>query len=198
MNRVKEEFLLSVIFVGKWILLGVGILGLLYAAIYLAYHKSYFDPRIEAFNIEISELKDQKTVVEIKKKSLDASLVDLQHKIESIDLPKARKHSAKAKANLDTFGVSISDKVQFWKQGSEAEEKAKLEYNEAIEQQSKLEDELQKMLNDSERLNAEILKKKEEIGDISAAVAKKEKERNKVGTGVLGVIPWVAGILGLT
>ncbi len=60
MQKVKEEFFLSVIFVLKWLSLGLGALAIVYFAISLAYHKSYYEPLIQEYDLEISELKKKK------------------------------------------------------------------------------------------------------------------------------------------
>ena len=64
MDKVKEEFFLSLIFILKWLSLGLGALGILYFAISLAYHKSYYDPLIKEYDLEISELHKEKEAVE--------------------------------------------------------------------------------------------------------------------------------------
>ena len=64
MQKVKEEFFLSLIFVAKWLLLVLGTLGILYFAISRAYQTYYYDPLIKEYQVKSAEFNKEKTTAE--------------------------------------------------------------------------------------------------------------------------------------
>ena len=81
MQKVKEEFFLSLIFVLKWLSLALGVLGILYFAISLAYHRSYYDPLMKKYELEIAELHKQKTENETSLSRLQQTLNQIETQI---------------------------------------------------------------------------------------------------------------------
>lgn len=112
-NKVKEEFYLSLIFVAKWLMLGLGIVGILYFAIYLAYHKSYHDPLMEKYDLEIAELVEQKNSL-VKSKNiislaLQANLEKKKGQEKKLSEVKTRLEKIEHKKN--ELGLSTADKA---------------------------------------------------------------------------------------
>ena len=201
MQKVKEEFLLSVIFVAKWLTLALGALGIIYFAISLAYHRSYYDPLIKEYELEISELNKQKVAAENSLDTMRITLDDIHAKIDilqKIEIPAAKKAIALQEEKIESLDEDFIDKYNPF---SEKNGKAKQIYEErdkAVDHKEKLDEQLED-LHMTQAVRAEeksdILDK---INQIDIFISVEEHEKEKVGTGALGVLPWLLGILGLT
>ena len=201
MQKVKEEFLLSVIFVAKWLTLALGALGIIYFAISLAYHRSYYDPLIKEYELEISELNKQKVAAENSLDTMRITLDDIHAKIDilqKIEIPAAKKAIALQEEKIESLDEDFIDKCNPF---SEKNGKAKQIYEErdkAVDHKEKLDEQLED-LHMTQAVRAEeksdILDK---INQIDIFISVEEHEKEKVGTGALGVLPWLLGILGLT
>ncbi len=201
MQKVKEEFLLSVIFVAKWLTLALGALGVLYFAISLAYHRSYYDPLMKEYELEISELNKQKVDAETSLNILKTTLDDIHTKIvmlKKTEIPAAKKALALHEKKIESLNESIIDKYNPF---NEKSDKAKQFYKEkdiAVYHKEKLDEQLE----DLRMTHAVKTEEKNEILDkidqIEIFISVEEHEKEKVGTGALGVLPWLLGILGLT
>ena len=60
MNKVQEKMWLAVIFVGKRVILALSLIGVVYFAVWLAYQKIVFEPKINEFNYEVTLLQEEK------------------------------------------------------------------------------------------------------------------------------------------
>jgi len=201
MQKVKEEFFLSVIFVAKWLTLALGALGILYFAISLAYHRSYYDPLIKEYELEIAELNKKKVDAETSLNVMKITLNKIQTKIDILkktDIPAAKKAVTLHEEKIESLNESIIDKYNPF---SEKSDKVKQVYNEkdkAVDHKEKLDEQLEDLYM-TQAVKAEekfdILTK---VDQIEIFISVEEHEKEKVGTGALGVLPWLLGILGLT
>ena len=201
MQKVKEEFFLSLIFITKWLALSLGGLGIIYFAISLAYNKSYYDPIIKAYDLKITELVRQKNNSETSKERSELFINESNKeidKLKNIDVPNIQKELVLNSKKIKALNESVIDKYNpFSKRNSEAK---KLD-SDKISLQNKISS-LEKQLTefkDSRDEETKILGYTEEtISEIKIAISVEEKNKERVGTGSLGVLPWLAGILGLT
>ncbi len=201
MQKVKEEFFLSVIFVLKWLSLGLGALAIVYFAISLAYHKSYYDPLIQEYDLEIAALKKNKIDSEASLNSMNISLHEIQAKIDMLkktDIPAAKNAIALHEKKIESLNENIIDRYNPFIEKSHKVKQVYQERDAAIEHKEKLDDQLEdlrmtqavKAVSRSEMLDR--------INQIEIFISVEEHEKERVGTGALGVLPWLLGILGLT
>jgi len=201
MQKVKEEFFLSVIFVLKWLSLGLGALAIVYFAISLAYHKSYYDPLIQEYDLEIATLKKNKIDSEASLNSMNISLHEIQAKIDMLkktDIPAAKNAINLHEKKIESLDEDIIDRYNPFIEKSDKVKQVYQERDAAIEHKEKLDDQLEdlrmtqavKAVSRSEMLDR--------INQIEIFISVEEHEKERVGTGALGVLPWLLGILGLT
>lgn len=202
MSRVKEEFLVALIFVGKWLGLGFGAIAVLYFGISLAYHKTYLNPRIASIDLEVSKLVEQTQLAETHAQDSRKKLVAIEKTIRRIErkkLPKAEKAVDKASQKLESCEQTFWDKIPIpGRTKSECLANADAQLLEAKENMQIILDSLQSYRDEqsgnqetiSERL-AEIEKYEKEIHDLES---KKIEIRNDVKAPLL----WAAALLGLT
>ena len=201
MQRVKEEFFLSLIFVLKWLSLALGILGILYFAISLAYHRSYYDPLMKKYEFEIAELHKQKTQNETSLSSLQQALNQIETKIYTLkqtQIPAAKEAISLHEKKIDALNEDFIDRYNPFSEKSEEIQKIYDERDKAVELKEKLDEELQDLLMTQavkSEMKSEMFQK---IDQINIFISVEENEKEKVGTGSLGVLPWLFGILGLT
>ena len=113
MQKVKEEFLLSVIFVAKWLTLALGALAILYFAISLAYHKSYYDPLIKEYELEIAELNKKKVEEKASLDTLQLTLDQIETKIDLLkktEIPAAKKAIALHEEKIESLNEDFIEK----------------------------------------------------------------------------------------
>lgn len=201
MQKVKEEFLLSVIFVLKWLSLALGALAILYFAISLAYHRSYYDPLMKEYELEIAELKNKKAEEKASLETLQHTLDQIETKINILrqtEIPSAKKAIALHEKKVESLDEDFIDRYNPFNERDGKVKKIYEERNKAVDHKEKLEEQLED-LRMTQAVKAEskseILEKIDQI-DIFISVEEHEKER--VGTGALGILPWLLGILGLT
>lgn len=201
MQKVKEEFFLSVIFVLKWLSLGLGALAIVYFAISLAYHKSYYEPLIQEYDLEIATLKKNKIDSEASLNSMNISLNEIQAKIDMLkktEIPAAKSAIALHENKIESLDEDIIDRYNPFIEKSDKVKQVYQERDAAIEHKEKLDDQLEdlrmtqavKAVSRSEMLDR--------INQIEIFISVEEHEKERVGTGALGVLPWLLGILGLT
>lgn len=201
MQKVKEEFFLSVIFVLKWLTLALGALGILYFAISLAYHRSYYDPLMKEYELEISELRKQKIEVETSLSTLQITLNEIQTHIDLLqntEIPAATKAVKLQEEKIDSLDESFIDRYNPFSEKDGEVKQIYDERNKALEDKEKLDEKLEDLRMTravKAETKSEILDK---INQIEIFISVEEHEREKVGTGALGVLPWLLGILGLT
>lgn len=201
MQKVKEEFFLSVIFVLKWLTLALGALGILYFAISLAYHRSYYDPLMKEYELEISELRKQKIEVETSLSTLQITLNEIQTHIDLLqntEIPAATKAVKLQEEKIDSLDESFIDRYNPFSEKDGEVKQIYDERNKALEDKEKLDEKLEDLRMTQAvkaETKSEILDK---INQIEIFISVEEHEREKVGTGALGVLPWLLGILGLT
>lgn len=201
MQKVKEEFFLSVIFVLKWLSLGLGALAIVYFAISLAYHKSYYDPLIQEYELEIAELNKKKTDAKTSLKTMKITLNEIQTKIDILkktDIPAAKNAIALHEKKIESLDESIIDRYNPFIEKSDKIKQVYKESDKAINHKEKLDEQLEDLYM-TQAVKAEaksdILTK---IDQIEIFISVEEHEKERVGTGALGVLPWLLGILGLT
>jgi len=201
MQKVKEEFFLSLIFVLKWLSLGLGTLAIVYFAISLAYHKSYYDPLIQEYDLEIAALKKNKIDSEASLNSMNISLNEIQAKIDMLqktEIPAAKSAIVLHEKKIESLDEDIIDRYNPFIEKSDKVKQVYQERDKAIEYKEKLDDQLEdirmtqavKAVSRSEMLDR--------INQIEIFISVEEHEKERVGTGALGVLPWLLGILGLT
>jgi len=201
MQRVKEEFYLSLIFVLKWLSLALGVLGILYYAISLAYNKSYYDPLMRKYDLEIAELHKKKTEAQTDLSKLQVELNQIQTDIDSLKqtkIPTAHTTIALHEKKIQALNEDFIDKYNPFSERSEDTQKIYIDRDKAVQYKETLDDQLEELLMlqaVKTEIKSEMLDK---INQIEIFISVEEHEKEKVGTGALGVLPWLFGILGLT
>jgi peptidoglycan hydrolase CwlO-like protein len=201
MNRVKEEFYLSVIFVGKWLALGLGVIFLISFGINYAYHKSYYDPMMQKFDFEIKQLNEKKKNLEIQSVALSTKHKELEQKISKIeksDIPLVEEKIYKANNEIDNL------QLRFWERceiplvhRSDLAEKKCQAVNEAEKERSSLNTRLESLNSEKDQINAQYQNLSSEIVIVSGQITQKEQDKRKAEVDVKGPILWLIGILGL-
>jgi len=190
-----------VIFVLKWLSLGLGALAIVYFAISLAYNKSYYDPLIQEYDLEIAALKKNKIDSEASLNSMNISLHEIQAKIDMLkktDIPAAKNAITLHEKKIESLDEDIIDRYNPFIEKSDKVKQVYEERDKAIEHKEKLDDQLEdlrmtqavKAVSRSEMLDR--------INQMEIFISVEEHEKERVGTGALGVLPWLLGILGLT
>lgn len=201
MQRVKEEFFLSLIFVLKWLTLGLGGLGILYFAISLAYHRSYYDPLMKEYELEIAELHKKKVEAKIDLDTLESSLAQLQTEITTLKekkIPAAKKAILVHENAIESLNEDFIDRYNPFSEKSEESKRVYALRDKAVEEKEKLDDQLEDLLMIQAVQTETRSEMLEKIDQIDIFISVEEQEKEKVGTGALGVLPWLLGILGLT
>lgn len=201
MQKVKEEFFLSLIFVLKWLSLGLGALAIVYFAISLAYHRSYYDPLIQGYDLKIAELNKKKIDSEVTLNAMKITLKEIQAKINILkktDIPAAKNAIVLHEKKIESLDESIIDRYNPFREKNDKTTQVYKERDKAVEHKEKLDEQLED-LRMTKAVKAEaksgILEK---INQIEIFISVEEHEKEKVGTGALGVFPWLLMILGLT
>ena len=201
MQKVKEEFFLSVIFVAKWLTLALGALGILYFAISLAYHRSYYDPLMKEYELEIADLNKKKAE---KKASLDTLKLTLNHIHTKIDIlrkteiPAARKAIALHEEKIESLDEDFIDKYNPFSEKNGKAKQVYVERDKAVDHKENLDENLED-LRMTQAVKAEAKSEMlDKLNQIDIFISVEEHEKERVGTGALGVLPWLLGILGLT
>lgn len=201
MQRVKEEFYLSLIFVLKWLALALGVLGILYYAISLAYNKSYYDPLMRKYDLEIAELHKKKTEAQTNLNKLQVELNQIQTDIDSLKqtkIPTAHTTIALHEKKIQALNEDFIDKYNPFSERSEDTQKIYNDRDKAVQYKETLDDQLEDLLM-LQAIKTEIKSDMlDKIDQIEIFISVEEHEKEKVGTGALGVLPWLFGILGLT
>jgi chromosome segregation ATPase len=201
MQKVKEEFFLSLIFVLKWLSLALGALGILYFAISLAYHRSYYDPLMKEYELEIAELHKQKTEAQTELSTLQLTLNQIQTQIdllENTEIPAAKTSVKLQEEKIDSLDESFIDRYNPFDEKDGEVKQIYDERDKAVEHKEKLDEKLEDLQMTQAvkaETKSEILDK---IDQIEIFISVEENEKERVGTGALGVLPWLLGILGLT
>lgn len=201
MQKVKEEFLLSVIFVAKWLALALGALAILYFAISLAYHKSYYDPLIKEYELEIAELNKKKVEEKASLDTLQLTLDQIETKIDLLkktEIPAAKKAIALHEEKIESLNEDFIEKYNPF---SEKNGKVKQVYEErdkAVDHKENLDEQLEDLCMTKAVKDESKFEIVEKINQIDLFISVEEYEKERVGTGALGVLPWLLGILGLT
>ncbi len=201
MQRVKEEFYLSLIFVLKWLALALGVLGILYYAISLAYNKSYYDPLMRKYDLEIAGLHKKKTEAQTNLNKLQVELNQIQTDIDSLKqtkIPTAHTTIALHEKKIQSLNEDFIDKYNPFSERSEDTQKIYNDRDKAVQYKETLDDQLEDLLMlqaVKTEIKSEMLDK---IDQIEIFISVEEHEKEKLGTGALGVLPWLFGILGLT
>lgn len=201
MQKVKEEFFLSVIFVLKWLSLGLGALAIVYFAISLAYHKSYYDPLIQEYNLEIAELNKQKIDAQTSLNAMNTTLNEIQAKIDMLkisEIPAAKNAIALHEKKIESLDEDIIDRYNPFIEKSDKVKQVYQERDKAIEHKEKLDEQLEDLLMTEAVKAVSRSEMLDRINQIEIFISVEENEKERVGTGALGVLPWLLGILGLT
>lgn len=201
MQKVKEEFFLSVIFVLKWLTLAMGVLGVLYFAISLAYDKSYYDPLMKEYDLEIAELHKKKVEAQTDLSTLQSTLNQIQSEIDILKetkIPAAKKSIVLYEKKIESLNEDFIDRYNPFSEKGEETRKVYDERDKAIDHKEHLDEQLEDLLMIQAvkaETKSEILDK---IDQIEIFISVEENEKERVGTGALGVLPWLLGILGIT
>ena len=201
MQKVKEEFLLSVIFVLKWLSLGLGALAIVYFAISLAYHKSYYDPLIQEYDLEIAELKKQKIDSETSLNTKDVMLNQLQTKIDVLqktEIPDSENAIVLHEKKIESLDEDIIDKYNPFIEKSDEVKQVYRERDDAVTHKEKLDEQLEDLMMTQAVKTVTRSEMQNRVNQIEIFISVEENEKERVGTGALGVLPWLLGILGLT
>jgi phage shock protein A len=201
MQKVKEEFFLSVIFVLKWLSLGLGALAIVYFAISLAYHKSYYDPLIQEYNLEIATLNKKKADAKTSLNTMETTLNEIQTKIDMLkktDIPAAKNAIVLHEKKIDSLDEDIIDRYNPFREKDDKIKQVYKERDKAVEHKEKLDEQLDDLCM-TQAVKAESrFEIQDRVNQIEIFISVEEHEKERVGTGALGVLPWLLGILGLT
>jgi len=201
MQKVKEEFFLSVIFVAKCLTLALVALAILYFAISLAYHQSYYDPLIKEYELEIAELNKKKVEEKASLDTLQLTLDQIETKIDLLrktEIPAAKKAIALHEEKIESLDEDFIEKYNPF---SEKNGKVKQVYEErdkAVDHKENLDEQLEDLCMTKAVKDESKFEIVERINQIDLFISVEEYEKERVGTGALGVLPWLLGILGLT
>lgn len=202
MGKVKEEFYLSLIFLGKWLALGLGAFGILYFAINVAYKKSYYEPRMASFDLEIQELIERKTKDELELAALRERhelLIENISEIEGAEIPNSEESIEEAKAEIEKLGLN------WWEQfeiplisRNPAAELAYTKLAEAESGNSAALSERDRLLKETNSIGSDSNKLTTNIRKIDESIAAVEQRKRRAEVDVKGPLFWLIGILGLT
>jgi len=201
MQRVKEEFLISLIFVLKWLTLALGGLGILYFAISLAYHRSYYDPLMKQYELEIAELHKKKTEAETSLSTLQQTLNQIETQIDTLKrtkIPAAKEAIVLHEKKIEALNEDFIDRYNPFSEKTKEVQKIYDEHDKVVKQKENLDEQLENLLMTQAVKTETKSEMLEKIDQIEIFISVEENEKEKVGTGALGVLPWLFGILGLT
>jgi len=202
MEKVKEEFILSLIFVGKWLFLGLGIVGVLYVAISLAYNKSYYEPRMDKYDLELAEIAERIDGLKDTKITLENDLGSTDDRIkllEKVELLKVEKEIERSKELISTLGLKWWQKLPIpMLKESESAKKAYETLKKAENKKSALVDEIEKLRDKRKNSNTSISNVLSEIQNYEMELSEKKRDKKRAEVDVKGPMLWLAGILGLT
>jgi hypothetical protein len=197
-NDVKSEFYLSLIFVGKWLLLAFGIFGLLYWGISLAYYKTYYHPHVAKYEINLTELENHKRKRESILKDAVSNKRKLQERIDELsndEIPGTKIKLKKAGEEAEELGISLIDTITVWKDMPEDAKEVLKAMEETNEYLVWLEDELDGRKSSLDDKIEEISDLNEEIKILDEEIEEEKLEKERVETGLAGILPWFFGIL---
>ena len=199
-NKVKEELLLSMIFIVKWLLLAIGVLVIAYFSISFAYNKIYYQPLIKVHDIKIAELTEDKnntqSSLQIIKLAVSNNKIIID-RINNTRIPEVEHNLEEANKKLRSLNVTFVEKYAPWKNTSDEYKIAYKEKDDALKDKELLTKRIKKLNNDNidkaEKIN-ELIK---EINELDISIVIEEREKEKVGTGALSVYSWFALAIGV-
>lgn len=201
MQKIKEEFFLSFIFVLKWLSFGLGTLAIVYFAISLAYHISYYDPLIKEYDLKIADFNKKKIDSEVSLHAIKITLQEIQAKMDILkktDIPAAKNTIASHEKKIESLDESIIDRYNPFHKKNDKTKQVYKERDKAIKYKKNLNEQLED-LRMTKAVKAEAIPKiLEKINQIEIFISVKEHEKEKVDTSALGIFPWLFMILGLT
>lgn len=198
MQRVKEELALSIIFVGKWMALGLGSLGLIYLGIALAYNKSYLEPQLSQIDLQmeliseevgdnqiiINQQRAQLSEIQLQKENLESDLKDRISDVET-----AESSLEELNPNwLDRINLPLRERDANISAAYEILEAAQLEVEIATNSIAQLVDQQTELTKEISELEEANQKHAEEIE--SLILTRRETE-----IGGRGPILWLFGVL---
>ena len=202
MKKVKEELMLSLIFVGKWLILGLGVVGVLYLAISLAYNKSYYEPRMDKFDLDIAEITESMSALMEKKATLEVNLDLTVNKIKLLEDDKL----AKVEKEIEDAKLVISElDLKWWQKlpapmfkGDQSTKQAYKDLDELELQKKGIVNELNKLRDIRKSSNQSIVSAANKIKKNEMDILEKKRDKKRAEVDVKGPILWLIGILGLT
>jgi peptidoglycan hydrolase CwlO-like protein len=198
MSKVKEELLLSMIFIGKWLVLGLGVVGVLYLAINLAYHKSYFDPRMEKFDYDIAKLEEKKNNINLELNALEKekSKKERRLKLKKSDLKSTNEDLDKIKDRMSNLGLD------WWKlrifNNDNKTDKVYFKLDKARNKYDGISKEIDDLSNAIDSYQSKIQDKSDKINEYIQDILEVKEEKEETEVDVKGPMGWLIGMLGLT
>jgi len=181
MNKIKEEFLLSVIFLLKWLFLMFGIIVILYFAISFPFEK-YYDKQIAQINLELERLEVKQQKFKKIKSELEEKLklVNFElDKLEPYNIILASKQVNKISSRLEKIWqpeIRIKIKRERVKRKDYLKKIKKAFYKLPEQSREILEDKLESLWDKRNSLNGRIKSTSQKMREI---IIKKIKKRNK-------------------
>jgi len=181
MNKIKEEFLLSVIFLLKWLFLMFGIIVILYFAISFPFEK-YYDKQIAQINLELERLEVKQQKFKKIKSELEEKLklVNFElDKLEPYNIILASKQVNKISSRLEKIWqpeIRIKIKREKVKRKDYLKKIKKAFYKLPEQSREILEDKLESLWDKRNSLNGRIKSTSQKMREI---IIKKIKKRNK-------------------
>ncbi len=202
MNKVNEELLLAVIFVGKWIALGFGGVGILYFAIHLAYHSTFYDPNMAAFDLEISEIRAKRDKANSKKEKLKRKYIYITNEINQIEknsLPKAEARIERARLMVKYQGAEcLIDLLIPFSQVEKPNDDPCNVLSNAKQERENIEENHSELAKSAKDIKSTMLILDDEIQQYNSDIEEEEYSKRKAEVDIIAPLAWLAGVLGLT
>lgn len=176
-------------------------MGILYAAVYLAYHKSYFDPRMNTFDLEIAEIEEKILGLKDTKSTLTSVIKTTVDEVRSLDEKELPRTDDEINSPKEAIGkidlgwwkrpICIIAKRDDVKQACKVLEGAKENKGNLVKKKKELEEKIKKNNKSLAGIAADIKKYEAKLID-------KKRDKVRAEVDVKGPLLWLAGILGLT
>lgn len=194
MNKVQEKMWLAVIFVVKRVILALSLIGVVYFAIWLAYQKIVFEPKINEFNYEVTLLQEEREPLDVSLRILLPKITSVTEKIALLELEIQSRTQLETelkevvKKQCEIFRVSTPFPTPI---DSLECKQARDELKEAEERLANIEDELKALVDEKEDLIVNQEELEEQIADIDKDINKIEQKirdfENKNHNPVIGL-----------
>lgn len=179
MNKVQEKMWLAVIFISKRVILAFSLIGVVYFAVWLAYQKIVFEPKINEFNYEVTLLEEEKEPLDISLQILLPKIVSVTETIALLEpeltpqTDRLTERKEEVKQLCKILGVSTPVPTPM---DSQECKQARDELKQAEERLASMEEGLKALVDEKEDLLVNQKDLEEQIADIDKDIANIEKK----------------------